>query len=258
MQSQIQRKLSRIPLGSFRYYDTISSTNDEALTWAAQGAPDFSLVIADEQTHGRGRMDRKWFTPPGAALAFSLILHPATIERTHPSRATGLLAVSLVEALRDLGLAPQVKWPNDVLISGRKVAGILVESSWESDELNTLILGMGVNVLRTSIPPADQLQFPATSVETESGHPIDRIELLKNILEKVSSWRPKLGMDAFLKTWNENLAYRGQQVRIEGRGGNTVTGKLLGLEADGSLHLRDEHSKSVIVHSGEVHLRPLA
>ena len=166
-----EKWLSSLPLSAFRYYDTLGSTNDEALVWASQGAPDFSLIIADEQTSGRGRMDRKWFTPPQSALAMSLILRPTAIERTHPARTTGLLALSLAESLRKLGLIPQIKWPNDVLLSGRKVAGILVETTWMGDELDAMVLGMGVNVLNASIPPADQLLFPATSIETELGHP---------------------------------------------------------------------------------------
>jgi len=256
--TEIERDLSSLPLGAFRYFDTIGSTNDEALAWASQGAPDLSLVIADEQTHGRGRMERKWFTPPHSALALSLILRPTTIERAHPSRTTGLLALSLAESLLQLGLAPQIKWPNDVLLGGRKVAGILVESSWMGEMLDAMILGMGVNVLKASIPPAHQLLFPATSIETELGHPVERGGLLRGILTRVLDWRPKLGTDAFLEAWEEQLAFRGQQVQVEGRSGDPIIGELLGLETDGSLRLQNEHGRSVTVRFGEVHLRPLA
>jgi BirA family biotin operon repressor/biotin-[acetyl-CoA-carboxylase] ligase len=253
-----QDKLSSLNLGSFRFYNSLGSTNDEALTWASTGAPDLSLIVADEQISGRGRMDRKWFTPPHSALAISLILRPTPMERTNPSRTIGLLALSLTESLLELGLNPQIKWPNDVLLSGRKVAGILVESSWMGDTLDALILGMGVNVLKASMPPANQLLFPATSIETELGHVVERTELLKNILTRILAWRPKLGTDAFINAWEKNLAFRGQQVQVEEGSGKTIIGELLGLESDGSLHLRDEHGKSVTVHFGEVHLRPLA
>jgi len=256
--TEIESELSSLPLGAFRYFDTIGSTNDEALTWASQGAPDFSLILADEQTSGRGRMERKWFTPPRSALALSLILRPTNIENAHPSRTTGLLALSLAESLLQLGLAPQIKWPNDVLLGGRKVAGILVESSWMGERLDAMILGMGVNVLNASIPPADQLLFPATSIETELGRPVERGSLLREILSRVLDWRPKMGMDTFLKAWEEHLAFRGQQVQVEGRSGDPITGELLGLEPDGSLRLRNEHGRSVTVRFGEVHLRPLA
>lgn len=258
METRYQRALAKLPLASYRYYDTIGSTNDEALVWASQGAPDFSLIITDEQTRGRGRTERKWFTPPHSALAMSLIFRPTMIERAHPSRTTGLLALSLADSLLKLGLAPQIKWPNDVLLTGRKVAGILVESSWMGEELDALVLGMGVNVLNPSIPPANQLLFPATSVETELGHPLDRAKLLADILTRVLDLRPTLGTDVFLKAWEARLAFRGQQVQVEERSGKMVVGELLGLESDGSLCLRDEHGKSVTVHFGEVHLRPLA
>ena len=255
---QLEQHLSRLPLGALRYYETIGSTNDEALAWASQDAPDLSLILAEEQTSGRGRMDHKWFTPSYSALAMSLILRPTTIERAHPSRTTGLLALSLAESLLKLGLVPQIKWPNDVLLAGRKVAGILVESTWMGTELDALVLGMGVNVLKASVPPADQLSFPATSIETELGHPIERIELLKEILLRVLDWRPNLGTDAFLESWEESLAFRGQQVQVKTGSGSPVMGELLGLDAEGGLRLQDEHGKSVTVQFGVVHLRPLA
>jgi len=255
---QSEQYLSSLPIGAFRYYETIGSTNDEALAWASQGAPDFSLILADEQTSGRGRMDRKWFTPSGSALALSLILHPTPIERAHPSRTTGLLALSLTESLLKLGLIPQIKWPNDVLLGGRKVAGILVESTWLGEELEALVLGMGVNVLNASVPPADQLLFPATSIETELGHPINRMDLLREILLNVLDWRPKLGTDTFIQFWGQRLAFRGQQVQVQGGSGSPIVGELLGLDSDGNLRLQNEHGKSVTVQFGEVHLRPLA
>ena len=254
----LEEYFSSIPLGALRYYDTLGSTNDEALALCSQGVPDFSLVVADEQTEGRGRMDRKWFTPPQSALAMSLILHPMDSEREHPARTTGLLALSLVDSLRKLELEPQIKWPNDVLLANRKVAGILVELSWVGEELEAMVLGMGVNVLKPSVPPAEGLLFPATSIETELGHPVERIDLLRDILVNVVNWRPRLGTDAFLNAWEESLAFRGQQVEVGGGSENTIIGELTGLNPDGSLNLRDAQEKSVIVQFGEVHLRPVA
>jgi len=247
-----------MPLGGLRWFETIGSTNDAALAWVSQGAPDFSLVLADEQTSGRGRMERRWFTPPHSALAMSLILRPTLEERALPSRMTGLLALSLTDSLLELGLAPQIKWPNDVLLNGKKVAGILVEATWTGERLDAFVLGLGVNVLQTSIPPAEQLLFPATSLETELGRRIDRTELLRSILTGVLKWRPQLGMDSFLRAWDENLAFRGQQVQVEERSGQSIVGELLGLESDGSLRLRNQYGKSVTVQFGEIHLRPSA
>src|SRR5512138_3442617 len=123
-QNQLRKVLSKLPLGDVRYFDSIGSTNNEALAWATSGAKDLSLVIADEQTAGRGRLDRKWFTPKGTALAFSLILRPAAEDQPFLMRIVGLAALAVADALRTRGLAAQIKWPNDVLLEGRKVAGI--------------------------------------------------------------------------------------------------------------------------------------
>lgn len=250
--------LAGLPLGPLRCYDSIGSTHDEALAWAARGAPDLSLIVADEQTRGRGRMDRKWYTPRGMALAFSLILRPTAAERAHPAQTSGLLAVSLAESLRMRGLAPLIKWPNDVLLEGRKVAGVLTEAAWLGERLQALVLGMGVNVAQGSAPPDETLLFPAISVEQAARQKVERLPLLRNVLEALLRWRPLVGTGALVKAWDESLAFRGQQVRVEGQSGEVIIGEVVGLESDGSLSLRGEHGKSITVHFGEVHLRPLA
>lgn len=254
-QSELQAALGDLSLGGFRFFKSIGSTNDEARTWSAQGAPDLSLVVADEQTAGRGRSGRKWFTPPGTALAFSLILRPNAAERAHPTRTTGLGAVALAESLRTRGLSAQIKWPNDVLINRRKVAGILVESVWMGEQLEAFVLGMGVNVLAASVPAADQLLFPATSLESELNRPIDRLECLKEVLSALIEWRPKIGTDEFIRIWESYLAFRGEQVQIRKDNEPPIIGTLLGLEPDGSLRLF-ANNNTLTIQFGEIHLRP--
>jgi BirA family biotin operon repressor/biotin-[acetyl-CoA-carboxylase] ligase len=254
---ELQKALASIPLGGFRYFQSLGSTNDEGLAWAAQGAPDLSLVAADEQTAGRGRSGRKWFTPAGTALAFSLILRPTAPERLHPARTTGLGALALSDCLRGRGLVAQIKWPNDVLANGKKVAGILVESVWTAEALDSSVLGMGVNVTAASVPPADRLSFPATSLEDELGHAVGRTELLADVLKELINWRSRLGTDGFVRAWEERLAYRGQQVAIVRDDRSSLKGELLGLEPDGSLRVQEAGGKIHNVRFGEVHLRPL-
>src|SRR5262245_20447775 len=152
------QSLKKLSIGPIRYFDSIGSTNDEALAWAVQGAPNLSIVIADEQTAGRGRLNRKWFTPRGSAIACSLILYPQ--EPTHLSRTVGLAALSIADACSRLGLHPQIKWPNDILLSGKKTAGILIETVWAGDKISSLVIGMGVNVAKESVPPIEELKFP--------------------------------------------------------------------------------------------------
>ena len=251
----LKQKLSKLGLGGLRYFDSIGSTNDEALAWAASGANDFSLVIADEQTHGRGRLDRKWFTPKGSGLAFSLILRPPSSHLPHLSRTVGLAALSIAEPCSGLGLAPRIKWPNDILLNGKKAAGILIENVWSGDDVDSLVIGMGINVYKGSVPPAELLQFPATSLEDELGEETPaREDILIDILSAFIRWRERMGTDELIQAWEGMLAFRREQVQAVGE--STVSGELLGLEPDGSLRLRDANDKNVIIRFGDVSLRP--
>jgi BirA family biotin operon repressor/biotin-[acetyl-CoA-carboxylase] ligase len=267
MNKQTLRKyLSDLPLGQIRFFETIGSTNDEALAWATAGAPDRSLVVTEEQTHGRGRLDRRWFTPKGTALAFSLILRPSAAMRLHLSRTVGLAALSILDSLLKHGLSAQIKWPNDVLLNEKKLAGILVESVWSGEAVDSVVIGMGVNVTKESVPPFHLLKFPAISMEDALGRAPDREKLLHDILAAFLARLPQIRSNELIKEWDEKLAFRGERVQIVNELDrtnkeatmNTVTGELLGLEPDGSLRLRSEHGNPVTVHFGDVSLRPSA
>jgi BirA family biotin operon repressor/biotin-[acetyl-CoA-carboxylase] ligase len=183
-------------------------------------------------------------------------LRPSAPELEHPARITGLGSLALAESLRSLGLAPQIKWPNDVLLNGHKVAGVLVESVWTGNILAASILGMGVNVLNGSTPPAELSSFPSTCIEVELGHPLDRIELLSGILSALLKWREKLGQEEFIKAWEGFLAFRGRQVQITTDSQFPLTGELLGLEPNGNLQVRTENGYIHQIQFGELHLRP--
>ena len=255
----LKKKLSKLDIGGLRYFDSIGSTNDEALAWATAGARDFSIVIADEQTQGRGRLDRKWFTPKGSGLAFSLILRPSAALRPYISRTVGLAALSIAESCSGLGLAPHIKWPNDILLNGKKIAGILVETVWSGDNVDSLVIGMGINVHKTSVPRAELLQFPATSLEDALGKEAPaREEILFTVLNAFIHWRERMETNELINTWEEFLAFRGEQIQVQAGGETPITGELLGLESDGSLRLRDAHDKSVIIRFGDISLRPSA
>ncbi len=269
----LRLSLSDLPLDSIRYYDSIGSTNDEAAAWIEAGARDLSLVVADEQTRGRGRQQRRWFTPARAGLAMSLVLRqPQTVNPDTTShllsRLTGLGAVAVSEALQaSCQLESQIKWPNDVLLKGCKVAGILAEAYWRGDQLQGVVLGIGVNISPQAVPPDTELNFPATSVEAEVGSAVDRQALLHAILERILFWRPRLAETEFLQAWELHLAYKSEWVHIlnsglsrwptESAGAETVLeGQLLGLDPSGGLKLRDRSGKTIVLHSGEIHLRP--
>ena len=257
-QNELKKVLASLPLGDIRYFDSIGSTNNEALAWATSGAKDLSLVIADEQTAGRGRLDRKWFTPKGTALALSLILRPTPAEKSYLTRIVGLAALAIADSLRTRGLVSQIKWPNDVLLNGRKVAGILVESVWSGEDVDSLVIGIGVNVLKEAVPAADLLLFPATSLEESLGPAVERERVLHDILAGIIALRPHIGSDSFISSWEKALAFRGEPVQVEQGDGNLLIGKLIGLESDGSLRLSNDESASITVRFGDVRLRPWA
>nr|MBP7228612.1 hypothetical protein [Longilinea sp.] len=143
---------------------------------------------------------------------------------------------------------------NDVLVDGRKICGILVETLWLDGRAQAIILGVGVNVLAESVPPAEELQFPATSVEDSLGQPVGRAALLRSILTHIFAWRERMLEQGFWNAWQDSLAFRGQWVRVEG-GQQPIVGALEGLNADGNLLLRLEDGSSAVVMVGDVHLR---
>jgi BirA family biotin operon repressor/biotin-[acetyl-CoA-carboxylase] ligase len=291
--TSLEGAVQDLPLGWMRYFERIESTNLEAARWADEGAPGLSLVVANEQVAGRGRGGRGWFTPPDAALAFSLILRgfetphytPPTEETLQPpiydielsarpelrggnldvpgllARLTALGALAVCEALeQQYSLQPQIKWPNDVLLERRKVCGILTEAHWQGEWLGAVILGIGINVTPQSAPPDSEVLYPAGSVEAVLGRGVDRTELLRAVLERIFFWRGQLDDPGFVQHWDARLAFKGEQVQIylgtEIAGRPDAEGELLGLDEGGCLRLRDRAGEERSWCTGELRLRP--
>jgi BirA family biotin operon repressor/biotin-[acetyl-CoA-carboxylase] ligase len=253
----LRTALREVAPGGLHFFQTIGSTNDEGLAWATEGAKDMSLVVADEQTAGRGRMGRRWLTPPGSALAFSLVLRPQGKEQEFIGRFSGLGALALVRALKKHGVVAQIKWPNDVLISEKKTAGILVETVWMGAEVESVVLGMGVNVAPESVPPSGGLIFPATCVQCEGPKELSRYDLLKDILMELIPLRATLASDEFLRAWESALAFRDRTIRVWVGETEQIDGQILGLEMDGGLRVKISGGEIRAIQFGEVHLRPL-
>lgn len=238
-----------------QYLPSTGSTNDDALRWLEEGALEYTAVFADEQTKGRGRFQRRWITNPGAALAVSVVLYPKENERQFIALFAPLAGIALTDALEGLfGIAPQIKWPNDVLLGEKKVSGILTETHWVGSDLRGVVIGTGVNITTGAIPPEEMLTFSATCLEAELGYLVDRWELLAAYLEKLVTWRENLGKDSFMRYWQAHLAFVNRAVEIRGTQGVVVGGILEGISPDGELLIRDgaiQHS----VQAGDVHLR---
>lgn len=255
------RLRSGLPVGrmgtALHFFERIGSTNQHAAELARQGASEGTLIVADEQVEGRGRRGRRWLTPPGSALAFSLVLRPSVHQAGTPGGIALVGALGVCEGLHELGLRPLIKWPNDVLLYERKVSGVLAEADWIGDELEHVILGIGVNVREESVPPQAELDYPATWVEAEAGGRVDRAQLLRGILRGVDHWYAQLGTPQLLAAWESRLAFRGDPVEVsEGRG--PLRGILVGLTSQGRLRLAGQASGVVELEPGEHRLRPLA
>jgi BirA family biotin operon repressor/biotin-[acetyl-CoA-carboxylase] ligase len=192
--------------GPIHRLEQTTSTNDVAARLAETGAPEGTVVIADVQTAGRGRHGRTWNSPAGAGLYMSLILRPAgTLAESHSPAALLTLAsgVAVAEAVRArTGLPAEIKWPNDVLVGKRKLAGILAEAAAQAGVLHYVILGIGLNILQTAFPP--DLAGRATSIEAETSRSCDRDELLDELLDRLARRYADLQagrFDAILSAW---------------------------------------------------------
>jgi BirA family biotin operon repressor/biotin-[acetyl-CoA-carboxylase] ligase len=237
----------------YRVLARIGSTNDEAAAWALTGAPDGALVIADEQTAGRGRHGRVWQAAPGSALLMSIVLRPAIPAEMLP-RTTLMAAVAVAEALAALGTQPGIKWPNDVLIGGRKVAGILAEATWEGDRLAAVVLGIGVNVRRDALPEEMATAFGATTLQDALARPVARGDVLAALVAGLDRWRGQLGDPALLAAWRDYSITLGRAVTVTA-GATVLRGVAEDIDASGALLLRQEGGRLQRLLAGEVTLR---
>lgn len=237
------------------YLDTVDSTNTRAKKEALEGAADHTVVIADCQTAGRGRRGRSFDSARGQGIFLSLILRP----EFGPDRASMLTLVAGLSVRRALseqtGLAAQIKWPNDLVIHGRKLCGILTEMSAKPDGIAYLVVGIGVNVNQKEFP--EELKSVATSVFQESGKDFDRVLLIEEILRWFDYYYEQFvragdlsGLRAEYQSYMINL---GQEVVVE-QGGNRFTAIATGIDSDGELLIeRDGVPEKVL--SGEVSVR---
>lgn len=253
---------SRLHPRLFRFYPSIGSTNDVALEWLEQGAPSGAVVLSDEQIAGRGRFARRWVAPPATALLMSVILRPA-IQPDRIHRVAMVGAVAILEAIGSWGArAPglisrlALKWPNDVLLDGRKLAGILPEAAWHADQLVGVVLGMGLNV---SVPfEKSPLAQTAISLADAAPGPIDRAALLSHILDRVDYWAGHIADADLTARWRDALSTLGQPVTVHFGDGQVLSGLAADVDDDGALQLQDAQGTMHRVLAGEVTLNPPA
>jgi BirA family transcriptional regulator, biotin operon repressor / biotin---[acetyl-CoA-carboxylase] ligase len=237
-------------------FEELSSTNTELMERARAGAPEGLVVVADHQTAGRGRLGRTWSAAPGTALLVSVLLRPPlpVDEVSVVLMAAGLAACDGVEAAA--GFRPQLKWPNDMVVDDRKLAGLLTESS--GGDAPAIVLGLGVNVAAGAYP-AD-LAAEATSCEEQSGRPVDRSDLLVALLagleSRYSTALSSGGRAATLDAYRSDSATLGRRVRVDLTSGPALEGRATRLADAGELVVTDDDGHEHVVHVGDVkHLR---
>jgi BirA family biotin operon repressor/biotin-[acetyl-CoA-carboxylase] ligase len=223
------------------YYATIGSTNDRALELAAAGEAEGTLVLAEEQTRGRGRRDRSWASPAGAGIYASLLLRPG-IPAARAPLLTLLAAVAVARGLRGAaGVAAAIKWPNDVVVGRRKIAGILAESRGGEPTIRDLVVGIGVNVNQRRDDFPEEVRDTATSVRIETGRAASRAPILAAILEGFERGYTRLlrdGAAPLLREWESLAAIpRGGRIVVEGPAGSRE-GLVAGLDDEGALLLQ--------------------
>ncbi|MEZ5425801.1 MAG: biotin--[acetyl-CoA-carboxylase] ligase [Pyrinomonadaceae bacterium] len=234
-------------------FDSIGSTNTEALDQARRGAEEGLCIVAEQQTEGRGRFGRTWVSQPGAGLYFSIVLRPA-IKPTFFPLLTLMSAVAVFDLLReDFGLDPDIKWVNDILIREKKICGILAETT-DGLKGNAVIIGVGLNLRQTNFPR--ELADSATSIEELTGEIPDREKVLEFLTRHLSgvysSLQGENGPETIRRQWCARSSYsRGKPVRVS-LGEEIFTGITCGIEENGALRVKNKNGLIRIVQAGDV------
>lgn len=253
----IHRELdARIVGQHIHIFDEVESTNEMLRDLARLGASDGTVVLAESQRNGRGRLGRPWFSPPNVNFYASVLLEgELRLEDMGPVSFIGSLAIS--DAIKDLGLAPAIKWPNDVLLGRQKVAGALLE--WVPRELvpDCALIGVGVNlnvdlaVLREALGP--QAAY-ATSVAAALGRPVDRSRFAASFLNHLDRWWRRYRLDGawpLVRAWQDRDVLTGRRVELRGACGS-IEGRALGIDDGGRLIVRDAAGDRHVVHAEDV------
>lgn len=237
------------------YFDSIDSTNTKAKELAEEGHPSGTLVVADRQTAGKGRRGRSWESPSGIGIFMTLMLKPE-INPNHASMLTLVAAMATTRAIRRVtGVPAMIKWPNDIVMNGKKVCGILTEMSAQFDYINHIVIGIGINVHNEDFP--EEIAQTASSIYLESGQRIHRASLIEAFLEEFedvyAEYLKTEDMEGLVKEYDAMLVNRGRQVRVLDPK-EPFEGKAMGITKKGEL-IVDTWESRKLVSSGEVSVR---
>ena len=252
--SDIEKDLGTTRLGTrFYYFPELDSTNSYARALAEAGAPEGVVVIAEQQSDGRGRLGRRWESPPYANLYCSVILRPTWA----PARApfiTLTAAVALSDAIASFtSFPPSIKWPNDILAGGKKLAGVLTEAVSDARKIEFVILGIGINLNYSFAAMPVDIRERATSLSILLGQPINREDFSRRLIQDLDRCYAVLeeqGFAALAPLWDARFGLRGRAVRVE-MVDRSITGRAVGIDADGLLIVESGGARQRIV-AGDV------
>ena len=235
-------------------FESLPSTNTELARLASEGAEEGLSIVADEQTAGRGRLQRAWSSPKGAGLYFSILLRPA-MPPDHWPLITFMAVLAVGDALSEAaGVETDIKWPNDLLSGERKICGILAESI-DTPSGRAVIVGIGINLTQAAFPV--ELADVATSVSQASGREAEREAIIAALLRALSRWYSLLnepsGREKIVATWSSRSSYaKGKLVRVS-NGDEVWQGTTCGVEPDGALRLETSNGEMKLIRAGDVH-----
>ncbi|WP_026694849.1 biotin--[acetyl-CoA-carboxylase] ligase [Peribacillus kribbensis] len=236
------------------YFESLPSTQKRAHDLAGSGAADGTLVLADEQTEGKGRLLRSWHSAKGKGIWMSLIIKP-NIPMQKAPQLTLLSAVAIVQAIEEVTpLSPSIKWPNDILINGKKVTGILTELQAEADRIHSVIIGIGINVNQTLDDFPDEIRKTASSLSIEAASPFSRTILIQSFLKKFEVLYRlflKEGFHPIKLLWESYAVSLGRQIKATTLSG-TLYGQAMGITNEGVLLLKDEQGEIHHIYSADI------
>lgn len=241
------------------YFDSISSTNDKAKELATLGEGEGAVIIAEEQTKGKGRLGKNWISPKGKGIWMSIILRP-DINPVHASKVTQVAAAAVSTSISKMGIKNLIKWPNDIVVGNKKVCGILTEMSGELNRINYIVVGIGINVNIDIEELPNEVKEIATSLKEEYGERISRKKLTAEILNNFEELYKELvkenKISKSIQICRQYSAILGKEIRVIMRG-EEIRGKAIDLTEEGELLIKDKEGKVQKIISGEVSVRGL-
>jgi BirA family biotin operon repressor/biotin-[acetyl-CoA-carboxylase] ligase len=253
--ARVEAGLSVARLGTkFHYFFELDSTNRQARRLAEDGAREGEIVIAEQQTQGRGRLGRAWVSPPHVNLYLSAVLRPK-LAPAHAPQITLMAAVALADAIAAfIPVPPEIKWPNDILSNGRKLAGILTESSCTSERLEFVILGIGVNLNFSLASMPEEIRGRAGSLLELRGVGVDRESFIRRLIQDLDQCYGTLvesGFAAIAARWESYFALRNRRVRVD-MIDQVLFGRAKGIDRDGALIVESDDGVARRIVAGDV------